>query len=104
VVEGTRGLPITVSALAATLAAGGQRRSALVELQRLRDSSREHYVSPYDFALVHSALEQFDAAFECLEQAYEERGWLNHLHAEPMFDGLRPDPRYNALLRRMGYQ
>jgi TolB-like protein/Flp pilus assembly protein TadD len=102
VVEGTRGLPITVSALAATLAAGGQRRRALAELQRLRDSSRGDYVSPYDLALVHSALGQIDAAFECLEQAYEERGWLNHLQTEPMFDELHADPRCSALLKRMG--
>jgi len=49
-------------------------------------------------------LNQVDEAFDSLERAFQERGWLNHLHLDPMLDGLKPDPRFGALLRRMGVE
>jgi TolB-like protein/tetratricopeptide (TPR) repeat protein len=43
-----------------------------------------------------------DAAFEWLERAYAQRdAGLRWLKVDPLFDGLRGDPRYEALLRRM---
>lgn len=44
-----------------------------------------------------------DRAFEFLDQAVDSREpTVVHLHANPDFDGLRSDPRYFELLRRIG--
>ena len=96
--------PITVSALAFAFASAGHRKKAVQLLHRLEGLSTERYVSHYDFALVHCGLGHMDDAFESLEKAFEERGWLNHLHLDPMLDNLRKDPRFTALVRRMGLE
>lgn len=44
-----------------------------------------------------------DAAFEWLEKAYAERAdGLTLINVEPMVDGLRSDPRFQAFVRRLG--
>jgi TolB-like protein len=44
-----------------------------------------------------------DLAFQWLEKAYAERApQLLHMVAEPSFDGIRKDPRYKALIHRIG--
>jgi eukaryotic-like serine/threonine-protein kinase len=58
---------------------------------------------PWSMAAVYTALGEKDQAFAWLEKAFEERfGVLASLKADPVFDSLRSDPRYAALLRRMG--
>ena len=53
-------------------------------------------------AVVHMGLQDKDQAFAWLEKAYEDRnGWLSEIHADPTFDGLRSDPRFTDLIRRM---
>jgi len=54
-------------------------------------------------ASVHARLGEKDAAFEWLEKAFRERvGFLAYLKVHPLFDGLRDDPRYHALVKRIG--
>jgi hypothetical protein len=44
-----------------------------------------------------------DNAFNWLDKTLQERaGPFNELNADPMFDRLRTDPRFAALVRRMG--
>ena len=53
-------------------------------------------------ALVYVGLEDNDRAFEWLENAFETRSWqMPMLKAEAMFDSLRSDPRFPALLDRL---
>ncbi len=57
----------------------------------------------YYVAIAHMGLGENDKAFEWLEKSLQERtGPFNELNADPMFDPLRADPRFGALLRRMG--
>jgi hypothetical protein len=61
------------------------------------------YVPPYHLAIVHAGLGEHDQAFRWLERAFEKHAVdLFTLKVEPMFDGLRPDPRFADLLRRVG--
>ena len=54
------------------------------------------------FALVYIGLGDRDEAVTRLEEAYKERSdFLLVLSVDPLFDGLRSDPRFRDLLRRM---
>ena len=60
-------------------------------------------VSHVDLAGLYAEAGQADAAFAQLDEAFERREpQLLHVVAAPAFDGLRQDPRYDALLRRIG--
>lgn len=57
----------------------------------------------YYIALAYVGLGENDNAFKWLDKTLQERaGPFNELNADPMFDGLRGDPRFSLLLRRMG--
>jgi TolB-like protein/DNA-binding winged helix-turn-helix (wHTH) protein/Flp pilus assembly protein TadD len=79
----------------------GRRREALEMLARLEKLSREHYVSPQSFAVVHLGLGDKDQAMAWLEKAYEERAFEFLGFSGPVFDRLSDDPRFQDLLRRM---
>ena len=80
----------------------GRREDARAVLERLRATATRSYVRPYDVALVHMGLHEHDAALEQLEKAFEDGGnWLNYVHLDPAFVGLKDHPRFAALLRRL---
>ncbi|PYO34492.1 MAG: hypothetical protein DMD86_08515 [Candidatus Rokuibacteriota bacterium] len=85
------------------LGVAGRRAEALAMLEGLRQLSSTRYVSPYSVALVHAGLGDRDQALAWLEKAYVERSdYMPYLNREPMLDGLRSDPRFAALVRRVG--
>ena len=68
-----------------------------------RRVAERRYVSPILDVLLAVALGEHDRAFACLEKAFEDRvQMMSELRAEPLFDPLRPDPRFADLLRRVG--
>ena len=86
-----------------TYAIAGNRDEARKVLERLKELSQRRYAAPYFVALIHVGLGELDQAFACLEKAYEERSsWLAYLKVEPMAGPLRPDPRSQDPLRRVG--
>lgn len=89
-------------ALGHAYAVSGKRGEAEKALATLKARSRERYVAPFDIALIYIGLGARDATFEWLEKAYEDHStWLGCLKVDPRFDGVRDDPRYADLLRRM---
>jgi hypothetical protein len=57
---------------------------------------------PFYIARIYLGSGDKDKIFEWLEKAYEERDfWLIFLKADPMFDSLRSDLRFKALLDKM---
>lgn len=78
----------------------GEARAALAKLQRQANS--EH-VPPLEFARIHAALGEHDAALDCIEQAIEQRyNTAMIIAVDPAFDGLRQYPRFGAMLDRLG--
>jgi TolB-like protein len=66
-------------------------------------TEREGY-SPWMIARNYTQIGEKDAAFTWLERGYRERDPIMILlRATPRFDPLRSDPRFNDLLRRMGF-
>ena len=58
-----------------------------------------------EIAIVYAELGELDLAFEYLERvAAEDPGMLGELRVDPTADVLRTDPRYTAVLKRVGLQ
>jgi serine/threonine-protein kinase len=54
---------------------------------------------------IYIALGEKDLAFEYLEKAYEERDLdIIYLKIHPMWDDIRNDPRYKALLKKLNLE
>ena len=61
------------------------------------------YVDPFNLALVHAGLGEYDAALGQLERCATEgsvQNWI--MLPEPFFDPLRQEPRFRNVLRRLG--
>jgi serine/threonine-protein kinase len=71
-------------------------------LDGLTEISKHGYVSSYSIAQAYMRMGEKEKAFGWLEKAYEEHdSGLVSLAVEPMFDAVRPDPRFRDILRRM---
>lgn len=93
-----------LAALGHTYAMSGSRGAALEVLAQLTDLAKERYVSPYDIALIHTALDETDDAFWWLEKAYDECvEWMIYTNVDPRLDPLRSDARFLDLMRRIGF-
>jgi Flp pilus assembly protein TadD len=81
----------------------GERAEALAILQQLENLSVDGSYTAMGLAILHGALGNLDKAFELIEASYQEREpALVYLQVEPSFDPLRSDPRYHAMLAKMG--
>jgi serine/threonine-protein kinase len=90
------------STLGYALARAGEREGAEAILVELEARAGEEYVSPVAFATLHLALGRHGTALDWAERALEERrGWLVYLTVNAVFDPLRAEPRYQALVRRL---
>jgi TolB-like protein/DNA-binding winged helix-turn-helix (wHTH) protein/Tfp pilus assembly protein PilF len=65
---------------------------------------REGDAAAYQIALAYVGLGDADEAFAWLNRSVDTRmGSFNEVHADPIFDPLRTDPRFAALLERMRF-
>ena len=118
---GKRAYPEAIEALRKAIALSGDSPDELVELARanalsgrkaealkivedLKRPSAEHrYVAPTSIGSIYAALGDKDQAFEWYERALRERDvLLVLLNVDPMFDGVRSDARFGALMKRVG--
>jgi serine/threonine-protein kinase len=77
-------------------------------LQKTADSiigqARLGKVGSYNMARVYSRLRDKDRTFEWLEKAYAKRSsGIISIKTDPAFDWMRADPRFQELLRRIGF-
>jgi serine/threonine protein kinase/pimeloyl-ACP methyl ester carboxylesterase/Tfp pilus assembly protein PilF len=84
-------------------AASGNEQKAREILDRLLDKSNKGYVSPYLIGNIYTAMDDYDKGFEWLEKACDEMDpYLGFLKPDPAFDSIRSDPRFQALLKKIG--
>ena len=99
------GSPLMRGSLGVGYALAGDRAAAeatLDELEKLRAGS---YASALDLADIQVALGDHERAFRWLEQAASERAFhLIYLKVWPELDPLRSDPRFKALILRLGLE
>ncbi|HET7151875.1 MAG TPA: protein kinase [Candidatus Acidoferrum sp.] len=95
--------PFLLGVLGHAYASAGNKSDAQAVLQTLLARAKESYASPFDIALIYTALGDKDAAFAWLDKAVAERStWLVYSKWEPRLDPLRYDPRFPKLLQRIG--
>ena len=88
-------------ALAHAYAAVGKKAEAEKILHDLESKSKAT-ASPYTLATIYAGLGENDKAFESLEKARSEKSFqILSLKSDLLLDNLRPDPRFQNLLRRM---
>ncbi|MGH9948378.1 MAG: tetratricopeptide repeat protein, partial [Pyrinomonadaceae bacterium] len=91
--------------LAYAYAMAGRHDEALKILDEQKRLAKQGYISPYNFAIIYTGLDDKDRAFEWLEKGFEQRTQLIYrIKSRPMFDPLRSDPRYAKLLRKMNLE
>lgn len=83
-------------------ALAGERTKALAILDELNTWRQHKYVSPLDMAVIHWGLGDRESLFQWLEEAYRQRVWRIIELTMPFFDGLRSDPRWQDLVKRIG--
>ncbi|CAN5820413.1 serine/threonine-protein kinase [soil metagenome] len=87
------------------LAKFGRQAEARAELEGLLKLSRERYVSPYNIAMIYNGLGERDETLAWLERGYRQREpRMVFLKVEPKWNNLRDDPRFQDLLRRVGFK
>ncbi len=83
----------------------GQRDAARAAADSMADRARHGYFNPMAVARALADLGDVDSAFAWLDRAWEQRtSWMAALRAYPDLAPLRADPRWAALLRRMGLE
>lgn len=93
-----------MAALGFLYAKEGKRKEAEGVLQEFTDlAGRGRYPSSYAIAVIYAGLGERDQVFRVLEDALRERShWLVWLKRDPRWDGVRDDPRFKDLVRRVG--
>lgn len=94
----------STSSLGYALAKSGKSAEARAELEDLLKRSTAQYVPPSAIALVYNGLGEPGEALAWLERGYKERdAKIVFLKVDPRWNDLRGDPRFQDLLRRVGF-
>lgn len=97
--------PLADMALGHTYASAGRKNEALKIAVDLEEKERNKQVSPFLPAVVYAGLNEKDKAFYWLERAYQERSnWLTLIKVGRRLKNLHGDPRFDDLLKRVGFQ
>ena len=95
--------PFVTAYLAFAYGAAGDRAAAMAELAELKKMSRNGSVLPFNLALVYLGLGDHARALDNLERALaadsQMMAWISR---DAIFDPIRSEPRFAALLEKMG--
>jgi hypothetical protein len=81
----------------------GESGEARRIFDELTNRSLEAYVSRYYMAALAASIGEVDQAFTWLDKAFRDQGfWIRELNVDPLFAGVRDDPRFGALIAKLG--
>lgn len=96
--------PEGLSAYGEAFRAGGMDAALRLRLKTLIPQAGKIYGAPYAIARIYAVLRDNDQALNWLARAAEQRDdFASHITVDPEFDALRSDPRFQQLLRRIGF-
>jgi TolB-like protein/DNA-binding winged helix-turn-helix (wHTH) protein/Flp pilus assembly protein TadD len=103
-VESQRGRqPDVVANLAWVYGLAGRKREARKLIDELNEIARHRYVAPALFVNAYLGLGDKETALTWMERGIEEHDQWFLLKVDPTLDPLRPEPRFQAALRRMNF-
>ncbi len=95
--------PMMVAALGRLHAVQGESDAAGAVLAELEEASRREHVPAYYVAAIHAGSGDREKALGRLSRACQAReSWLAFLGVDPIWDALRSEPRFTALLAEVG--
>lgn len=95
-------VPSLLGALGQAYALGGRTDDAKELLSQLLEMARHRHVSSTAFAILHLGLGEQGRALDWLETGVEQRDLsMGPLNVHPIYDAIRGEPRFQAVLRRM---
>jgi hypothetical protein len=81
----------------------GNRAGALKAVEALKGMSGRTHVSPGHAGLAYHALGDRDAEYGWCENGFDDQAdWLLWLPVDPIYDEQRSDPRFQALVKKVG--
>jgi len=90
--------------LAYAYAASGDRPRAMSEIDELKRVSLRGEVTPFNLAIVQLGFGDRGRALDYLERAYaSDSQWMGWLNKDRMFDPLRSEPRFVALMKKLRF-
>ncbi len=96
--------PYIEAEIASARAGAGRIIEAEAMLDHLIERAKTEDVPPELFSLVYARLGRIDEAFQQLDRAVDMRSrrvlWMK---VDPRWEPLRADPRFNVLLKRLGF-
>jgi adenylate cyclase len=101
----TTGSPLWImAALGYAYGASGDHAKANAVLREMNHKSLHGYVPPFNLAIVYLGMGDHQRALDYLEQAYSAHSqWLGWLKMDRMFDPLRKEPRFIALMKKLNF-
>ena len=95
--------PYSIAMLAQAYARNGQTDEARKLLTHLNEMAKSAEVPEYALALVYTSLGEKERAIEALEHGFAggNKSYLFLLPGDPFLDGLRGDPRFEALTQKI---
>ena len=95
--------PLILGPLASCYGLAGDKEKALALLEEFNQAAEQGYVPPISWVMLYLGIGDKEKAFEWLAKAADVRDvLLCYLKVGPIYDSIRSDPRYEALLLRMG--
>jgi serine/threonine-protein kinase len=95
--------PLILGPLGSCYGGLGEKAKVMQILEELERASQASYVAPITWVMIYLGLQDRDRAFDWLQRAAEARdALLCYLGVGPIYDGIRNDPRYEKLMKRIG--
>jgi tetratricopeptide (TPR) repeat protein len=99
------GSPLFVTAwLGYAYGASGDRARAKAQFEELKKRAIRGYIPAYNQALLYVGIGDHRRALDCLERAFAaDNHWPGWLKMDRVFDPLRSQPRFKALLKKLNF-
>ncbi len=98
------GSPLAIAYLGYSYGASGEESEAVKMLDQLNQLSKQRYVSPLYEGLIYLGLGKSEKAVEYIDEAFvAQEPLLCYPKIDSIFDSLRSEPKFRAILKKMNF-